>query len=193
LIVAVVMGGKTGRSRDAQMAALIKRYINQASTGRRTVEPVVATAIPRPEIRPEPQKSVDVAAAVPLPTMKPETTGSVPTPPNSIGAIAAAATRESTATSKPAHIAAYAPIPDRGWIIQIAAVPDERDAFHLLNEARTKAHDQLASAAPYTEKISKGSTTLYRARFAGFEDKKTAWAACDSLKQRDFSCLALPQ
>ncbi len=42
-IVAVVMGGRTGKSRNAQMIKLINRYLSRASKGKRT-----ATPIPRP-------------------------------------------------------------------------------------------------------------------------------------------------
>ena len=49
----------------------------------------------------------------------------------------------------------------------------------------------LAKASPYTEPVTVGDTTLYRARFAGFVDKNQARAACAYLTRHDFKCLAL--
>ncbi len=46
-IVAVVLGGRSGSSRDAHMVDLINRYLPQASSGARTA-PLVAVAAPAP-------------------------------------------------------------------------------------------------------------------------------------------------
>ncbi|MEZ5841147.1 MAG: D-alanyl-D-alanine carboxypeptidase [Hyphomicrobiales bacterium] len=218
-IVAVVMGGKTGRSRDAQMASLIKTHINRATSGKRTA-PLIARAgkVPVPTPAPEPQQVAVVptpapvlAAAAPMPPARPTIESKIaeaetlPVPQakpdditGSIGGGAAETAIETAAgapsgSGKAAHMAAYAPAPRSPWVIQIAAVPDERDAMQLLEEARDAARRHLAKASPYTEKVSKGDTTLYRARFAGFDNKAKAWAACKDLKRREISCLALPQ
>jgi D-alanyl-D-alanine carboxypeptidase len=79
----------------------------------------------------------------------------------------------------------------RGWKIQIGAAPSRSSAQAILEKAKAKAPKLLASAAPYTEPVVKGSVTLYRARFGGFEDKDAARDACNYLAKRDFSCLAL--
>ena len=65
-IVAVVMGGRTSKSRNAQMKTLIARYLPKAKRGKRTAPLLVARAaqptIPsRPKPRP-PTGTVDVAA-----------------------------------------------------------------------------------------------------------------------------------
>ena len=51
------------------------------------------------------------------------------------------------------------------------------------------SHSNLASAMPFTEKVQKGDTTLYRARFAGL-DTSSAEAACKDLKKSGFACFA---
>jgi len=69
-IVAVVMGGKTGASRNAQMTKLINRYLPKASRG-----PKTAPAIAMPNVQPQ-----FVASALenpPLPVAKP---GNEPAP-----------------------------------------------------------------------------------------------------------------
>ena len=77
-----------------------------------------------------------------------------------------------------------------GWVIQIGAVPGEGQAQDLLKSAQSIAKTMLGSAEPFTERVAKGETTLYRARFAGF-DREKAEAACKYLKRNEISCLAL--
>jgi D-alanyl-D-alanine carboxypeptidase len=77
-----------------------------------------------------------------------------------------------------------------GWVIQIGAFGGEDEARQHLTEAQAKLHELLAGADPFTERVQKGDTTFYRARFAGF-DKVTAEAACRQLKRSDFACMAI--
>ncbi len=79
-----------------------------------------------------------------------------------------------------------------GWHIQIGAVPTEEGAQALLEKAQASLGPVLASLQPVTQEIEHGGTTLYRARFAGFNDKEEARAACLKLKSKSFSCLAVP-
>jgi D-alanyl-D-alanine carboxypeptidase len=77
-----------------------------------------------------------------------------------------------------------------GWIIQVGAFPAESEALQRISLAKSKAARLLASADSFTEPVQKGSTTLYRARFSGF-DKEKAEAACKYLKRNDVDCLAM--
>ena len=77
-----------------------------------------------------------------------------------------------------------------GWVIQIAATEDEAKAKDLLDAAKTKAARPLKGAEPFTERVVKGSSTLYRARFAGFDDSDDAQAACRAVKKAGFHCFA---
>lgn len=77
-----------------------------------------------------------------------------------------------------------------GWSIQIGAFDAEREARSKLDAARARVKTALAGADPYTEKVAKGSTELYRARFAGF-DEKSAKEACRLLKRNDFDCMPI--
>ncbi len=76
-----------------------------------------------------------------------------------------------------------------GWMIQIGATDDVAKASQLLARAKAQGPGSLSTAKPFTEKIQKGSETLYRARFAGLE-AETAEAACRSLKRSGFACFA---
>jgi D-alanyl-D-alanine carboxypeptidase len=75
-------------------------------------------------------------------------------------------------------------------MIQIGATDELSKATELLARAKTKGHATLNSAQPFTEKVQKGSETLYRARFAGLGAESAAEAACKALKRSGFSCFA---
>jgi D-alanyl-D-alanine carboxypeptidase len=76
-----------------------------------------------------------------------------------------------------------------GWMIQIGATDDIAKANELLARAKSQGHHALNSAQAFTEKVQKGSETLYRARFAGLEED-SAESACKALKHSGFSCFA---
>ena len=88
--------------------------------------------------------------------------------------------------SKPAEKAAVA----SKWVIQLGATDDEAKARDILARARAKAAGPLADASPFTEKVESRGATLYRARFAGFEESKDAEKACAQLKRGGFACFA---
>jgi D-alanyl-D-alanine carboxypeptidase len=76
------------------------------------------------------------------------------------------------------------------WIIQVGAFPKETEAQERLREAQSLAKSLVAKAEPFTERVTKGSQELYRARFAGF-DQNAAEAACKYLKRNDIACMAI--
>jgi D-alanyl-D-alanine carboxypeptidase len=75
------------------------------------------------------------------------------------------------------------------WMIQIGATPDVDKAAELLARAKSESPKILMAAQAFTEKVQKGSETLYRARFSGLE-AESAERACKSLKRSGFSCFA---
>jgi D-alanyl-D-alanine carboxypeptidase len=77
-----------------------------------------------------------------------------------------------------------------GWMIQVGAFDDEKDAKQRLDTCQSKVKDVLAKADPFTEKVSKGEKSLYRARFAGL-DKEQAEHACKQLKRGEIPCMLL--
>jgi D-alanyl-D-alanine carboxypeptidase len=77
-----------------------------------------------------------------------------------------------------------------GWMIQVGAFDDERDAKQRLAAARSKAERLLGQADPFTERVDKGERTLFRARFAGL-DKDGAESACKQLKRGEIPCMML--
>jgi D-alanyl-D-alanine carboxypeptidase len=82
----------------------------------------------------------------------------------------------------PAHV---------GWIVQIGAFDIEREAQRQLSTAHAKAGPVLDNADPYTEVVMKGDKALYRTRFAGFQQKDEAEAACKLLKLQNIDCITI--
>lgn len=76
------------------------------------------------------------------------------------------------------------------WIIQLGATDDEAKAKAILDNARSRAGRALAKALPFTEKIVREGSTLYRARFSGFDEADRAQEACKFLKRSGFNCFA---
>ena len=64
-----------------------------------------------------------------------------------------------------------------GWIVQVGAFGSESEAKQHLEEAQSKAKKLLGRADPFTEAVTKGDKTYYRARFAGLE-RDQAEATC---------------
>jgi len=75
-----------------------------------------------------------------------------------------------------------------GWMIQVGAFDDEKEAKLRLAAAQEKAKAALDRADPFTERVTKGDKSLYRARFAGLE-KAQAENACKHLKHSEIPCV----
>ncbi|AMD59842.1 D-alanyl-D-alanine carboxypeptidase [Agrobacterium pusense] len=183
-VVGVVLGGKTARSRDAQMAALLDKAVPQASRGRNTEQLVASAKVSR---------TFDVAAAVPpaavpLPMFAERRADPVAMQIATANADVADMMQVS-AIPRPAPAAAPAGQRSR-WEVQIAATDSEAAARSLLANARSNIGN-YSGIAPYTEAVQSGSATLYRARFTGFEDQSSAVSACKALKARSYACVVM--
>ena len=217
LVVAVVMGGKTGRARDQHMAALVKKYAPKASNTRRS-ESFFAKLIGKQKPVPVPAKAPVIEQEVAMEDSDAENAVSEAQEEEAAAAepeiVAIPAERKTEpqvlAYTEPAPVKrpkaivvaeqeAAAPVDPittasndpKGWVIQIAAADSKSGAHKLLSDAKFKAGKALASAEPFTQEVEKGASKLYRARFSGFETKTAAWNACAALKKQKISCFAL--
>nr|WP_319388825.1 D-alanyl-D-alanine carboxypeptidase [uncultured Cohaesibacter sp.] len=254
-IVAVVMGGNTGASRDAEMRSLIKKYLPKAKNGRRETALVgvpasssrsyvqLADSVPLPKAKTiEPAGTIELASVAPvLPQPAVETVAVQPamqlakadaveldvlpkaglTTGSTLHSAITASVQEMPAPRPRLTTAALAipplpraandpigdlsthsaPIPmaapaaresvPAGWQIQLSATPSLEAANEILDKARADNKRMLNGRVNHTEAVEKGSTTLYRARFAGFPSKSAARDACAVLKKQKFACLAL--
>lgn len=193
MLVAVVMGGKSGRSRDAQMAKLIAAYMPKtkgrgdnpliAERGMGTLETVAEVK----EIAP---RAPIVAALVPTPRPSRKLAAQA-----KVESIIAEAPQEPKIETDPVSTASIKTPSEAhsGWVIQVGSVASEKDARALLDKTSGKASGLLASAEPFTEQFVKGGTTYIRARFGGFSSQSQATSTCAALKKRSISCYAVQQ
>ncbi|MBD8650410.1 MULTISPECIES: D-alanyl-D-alanine carboxypeptidase [Rhizobium] len=77
-----------------------------------------------------------------------------------------------------------------GWVIQIGVSPNPSMANELLQDAQDKGGKVLRSAKPFTVAFSTNGGQVYRARFGGFGDQKSAIDACNILKKKGVNCWA---
>ncbi|WEX11992.1 D-alanyl-D-alanine carboxypeptidase [Chelativorans sp. AA-79] len=192
-IVAVVVGGRSGRSRNAHMIDLIGRYLPKASTGPDRF------VIDRPG-------TGALVASVRLPKVD----APVPSGRPSVETVTAYAAGDgtganndavATAIARPkAPVKAVAAI-DRiatgstnseGWVIQIASMPSKVQAREILERTAQKAPALLGDSSAFTERFTMEGQIYHRARYAGFETKTDAWDTCRALKEKSISCYAVP-
>jgi len=271
-VITVVLGGKSGRLRDQQVAALVETHLPRAYAGARQTPRVIEVAaraperddddeqapavrgravglmanVPVPQARPRPAVITEDASArsqvaiapsprigQPMALVASRTTttarpGSAPlalaatttpaspamrwvvgrqpvaqgegrlVPPGSVkytntaSATVAADEAQPLPVAAPKLVATPAAESQKartGWVIQLGATDDEEKARGLLSKARSANPKALADADPFTEKVQKGDSTLFRARFGGF-DSGEAEATCKALKRSGFSCFA---
>jgi D-alanyl-D-alanine carboxypeptidase len=188
--VAVKRGAIRTASIGAQQASQIMTPLELSPTGIETAslpEPVrTVEAQTHQRMPPQPKPGNGILGTLPASSLQ---TSSVQTSsvqvasagPLSTGMIArpAPAAPESSAAKK-----------HSGWIIQVGAFDQEGEAQKHLESAQDQAKKLLGRAEPFTEKVVKGSKSLYRARFAGLE-KSEAEAACSYLKRNEFPCMAI--
>ncbi|MDX5594486.1 D-alanyl-D-alanine carboxypeptidase [Pseudovibrio sp. SPO723] len=222
-IVAVVMGGRTGRSRDAHMVDLINRYLGKASRGPRTAPLLLAgspTSLPQTLAALPNSKPSFGSATASTPVMAYAQASTTPsTKPGgdpiaqmlesheSLAPIANPEEPIKVASVAPTALPAAAPVqnaaqqqvpaasaePEPSWHVQISASASQEQAIAMLEKARAATGGKLKRYSMYTEPVRTKNQTLYRARFIGFETKTAAWDACKSLKRANYSCYAVYQ
>lgn len=196
-IVAVVIGGRTGASRDAQMTKLIRDYLPKASTrrsgpliARRAIQPgapvataavsLPKTAIPTPDFRPDGEE-VEVAAYAPEPAAR------------AAAEVAEAAIEKVTPAAGVDPIRTASIISQGGWVVQVASTPSKEQAMAVLDATSSRAGTILAGALPFTELFELKGNVYHRARFGGFSTKTAAFDACSALKRKKIDCYAVQQ
>jgi D-alanyl-D-alanine carboxypeptidase len=199
-LITVVLGGTSGGSRDAQVTQLIGKFLPRASG--RSDGPMVAlakifkgkkedaadtaaqTAYAEPEAGATAEE-VDPVIVAAIPAKKPHQV-----------VVPLTSEEDGSATEvDPQTTAAVAAEPEPTgngvWVIQIAAADSEAGAMKILDGAKAKGGKALSYATPFTQEVQKGTATLYRARFKGFDTKVAAWNACKALKKSNIGCYAL--
>ncbi|MFD1745401.1 serine hydrolase [Rhizobium helianthi] len=206
-VIGVVLGGKSARSRDAQMAALLDKAMPRAAQRGGTIVAAVSAEMPQRETESKvslPRTAVPapipVQAAAPEPVVEPASEVAVAQPAPPVVADRYKKSGHSLAPAEPSPSAlgyaepmATGNIPFRqasapGWRIQLAASGNENDAIALLARAMPKLDGKFQNVTPYTETVHSGSSVLHRARFSGFSSQAAAQSACKVLASAKFAC-----
>jgi D-alanyl-D-alanine carboxypeptidase len=190
-IVAVVMGGRTGASRNAHMQELLAANVNKGSKRKRGM------LVARSGGTNFGNAAVTVAQLdaddIPLPVnpLRPSDIGT-PVAASTVTAYAAepAAPRPAPAAAPLDTIKTATTAPRSGWVIQIASLPSQGEAVDYLRTAQERAGSVLEGLSPFVEEFEKSGILYHRARFSGFSSKSAAWSACSALKKYKYSCLA---
>lgn len=183
-IVAVVMGGRTSRARNATMRDLLSQHMSSGST-------IVTRA---PDVR---------VALRQAPTQVPTQVQGrdKPSDPSVAGLTlsqqAAAqmgpprprlARRQAKHGARPAAADADIAKPaGSNAAIQVGAFTTPREAHRQLANVQAKAGSLLYGARPITVRAMLGQREIYRARFAGYGSRKAA-LTCQKLKQLGIDC-----
>ncbi|WP_375608527.1 MULTISPECIES: SPOR domain-containing protein [unclassified Bartonella] len=193
-IVAVVMGGKSSIARDEHMASLLNQYLPKASqmkSGERLTSvhyhlPTGANT-PIPTIKAVPSNFDDEVSTM--------LTAFAEQPKNSNIAITAVnkviipIPNPQKAIPVEAHKIVTASLStNAGWAIQIGSLPNQEQAKILLLKAKNTAFSALKDASSHMQLFEKNGQRYYRARFTGFQSKKSAFDACSTLKKANFNC-----
>ncbi|QUS54533.1 serine hydrolase [Pseudovibrio brasiliensis] len=144
-IVAVVLGGRTGKSRDAQMVKLINQYLPKASRGRRTAPMLYAGTTTRYQF-PKVAPAIPVAKATGRPAQQPTLlayANATGTTPNSKPTDPIARMLENQASSP-------APAPRKELVANSLAAPAVSASAKLQQPATAPA----PSSAPIASKIA---------------------------------------
>lgn len=204
-IVAVVMGGRTALSRDTHMANLLGRYMEKASIAKSPAMLVAArpAGLPEGDEVPVPvaKVSVDgtatgVGASTVIDMSDREYDSALLTALASqdfIPSAAVAAADEILVKNPPLSVHKTDMDEKKGWIIQIASLPTQSEANHILDKASHTVRAVVNGAEPYTQFFEKGGARYYRARFSGFSSGKAARNACSELKKMHLKCYTLEE
>ena len=193
-IIAVILGGRTGASRDRRMEALVDGYLMAAApiSGKPSQ---VAQKAPKSPIavtksaqisksaevnqgEGDTSENDDESLAVPQPSVK----QSVPKAPIFSNS------QTSGVKTKLAWVVSKKPVaPAKTWLVQIGTADSERKAKALLDRAKEKIGKSLSDNNASTEKAIVANRTVWRARFANFTELD-AQSTCKSLKKSGIQC-----
>jgi D-alanyl-D-alanine carboxypeptidase len=187
-LVAVVLGGKSARSRDLKMIDLLDQgfaLVAKKSTTQVAMLPAAPT-----KARTKLPSAAALAAAALIPPTKPEADVVQVEPAQTesiqIETIQVASLEPISAPAEDSKTSV--PTGKRVWGIQVGAFNSYEPALKAANRASKKVASLVKTAQVVVDETAKGKTTLYRARLIGLS-KKNAQAACKKLKAKAIDCL----
>ena len=177
--VMIPVGDETGSTAAAANAAATFRPAEPQAKAAEALPPAAVSAPAAPAV---------IAPIATAPVVAPSPP-SEPAAPVRVAAAEPVATMVASAEPPSRGLQVHAAPVHTGWIIQIGAYGSEDEAKQHLDAAQSKAKS-LGRADRFTETVTKGDKTLYRARFAGL-DKDDAEATCKQLRHSDIACMTV--
>jgi D-alanyl-D-alanine carboxypeptidase len=179
-LIGVVLGGRTSAQRDAAMRSLLNRHWAEASSGKSSARPLIASLLGTSSPPPPFKKPAYALAAA------------APAAPASSGEEGDIGDRGEAFQANQAPLkGAPKPILYAGaYHVQVGAFTSEADAMNRLGMVQQRASQLLDGHLPFTATFMKGDTEWYRARFAGFS-KSGARSTCEALKRMSLDCIAM--
>ena len=184
-LVAVVMGGRTGRSRDDHMKTLLVKSLRQVASMHKPGDNNYAATAPG--------ASTSAVSGQPIPVAKPAAVASVEveTGMGDVGAID---------TALPTVGKGYVPagssprpfVPGMDWGIQVGAFSESRDAFMAAVNAMNIASAELKGSEINVIDPQGDTGRVYRARIARMNEAQ-ARRACKVLQARKENCFVYQQ
>lgn len=218
-VVGVVIGAKSGSSRNAYMMKMLDKAFAKASEGKTiaalagsskgAIDPLVAK-----KQRSKPSDETATAAVEPGPPAQEAPAVELPGPKETAvleakiadvvegdNEDAAEQREDGAANALPENLpfavkqetqaeAASFPAGPNSWAIQVGAYPSKIDAQTELSRIRKGTGEVLKGKQAFTVQVQRGEETIYRARFSGFTET-AAKSACRKLAAQGFTCLAL--
>ncbi len=183
-LVAVVMGGKTSKSRNQHMQALLDRSWKHASAHRRAVSQ--PKRVPLPQRNPLGGTEVPVAsaAAASAPAFTRAATATLPR----IDGIAVDRMEVQQFVAR--QTASNDDRSTGDFHVQVGAYRSHTEALERLNAVQIKASAVLAGHDPITLPLPNPKQYLFRARFAGFSESG-ARSTCSALKRQRIPCFVM--
>ncbi len=201
-VIAVVMGGRTAKSRDAQMRKLLDRAFAMplAVDARYAMK---SLQLPTPPEKPAPGFKAALRQLAGLPAL-PQTRAGKAKPQTAALAIQP---RSKPGTSRAAMVAAGAalPIPHKKpavnalnqlprhqrWGVQVGTFKAADAAQRRIRQATLVAPTYLKPAIGWVEPLEQPHRTLYRAKLAGMS-KRIAHNTCRILVKKSIRCITVP-
>ena len=180
-LVAVVLGGKSARSRDLKMIELLDQGF--ALAAKKSATQVAGDTLPA-----APKRKGAKAGAVAIASLIPPTKPDVATPQADSIEVETLQIASLEPVSTAAEDTAKGSTSTRVWGIQVGAFNSYEPALRAANRASKRVASLVKDAQVVVDETAKGKTTLYRARLIGLS-KKNAQVACKKLEAKAIDCL----
>lgn len=155
----------------------VAQEVAYADTSSKSANPLLSRQVARQVVQ---AKVASVAVPTPVPAVKQQVEAEEQDD--------ASVDKVTTASTAAARVSA-----STGWVVQVGVSSDKQMAMDLLNSAKNKGGKALQSAKPFAVAFGEGGNQVYRARFGGFDDQRSAVNACNALKKAGVKCWASMQ